>query len=250
MRTRDVECGNCHILFTVTLKRGGTPRYCSEQCRKAKRYESTKKWVKNNPDKRREQKQREYKRNRDSILQQKAKYRSENRDQLAEYSRDWRAKNRERHRAYSREYREKNPERTLKTQREWRKANKEKMDKYRNDWIENHPESYKASRSRRRYRRRVLTQEAFVEDVNAKKLLESFDMKCGICGGEIDESKKNPHPLSLHIDHIVPLSKGGEHSYANCQPAHASCNIQKGTKLDGWQDIKPIVDGEESHYHS
>ena len=241
MATREVECGNCHTVFTVTLKRGGTPRYCSEQCRKTKRYEATKKWIKNNPDKRREQKQREYKRNRDARLRQKAKWRSENRDRLAEYSRGWREKNREQHRSYNREYREKNPKRVLKAQREWREANKEKVDKYRKDWIENNPESYKESRARRRHRRRALVRESFVEDVDTKKLLDSFDMKCGICGGEIDEDKKNPHPLALHIDHIVPLSKGGEHSYANCQPAHASCNVQKGDRVDGWQNIKPIL---------
>lgn len=32
------------------------------------------------------------------------------------------------------------------------------------------------------------------------------------------------------MNYIVPLSKGGKHSYDNTQPAHPKCNIQKGAK--------------------
>ena len=32
----------------------------------------------------------------------------------------------------------------------------------------------------------------------------------------------------MTIDHIVPLSKGGRHEYANVQPAHSLCNHVKG----------------------
>lgn len=30
------------------------------------------------------------------------------------------------------------------------------------------------------------------------------------------------------IDHIIPLSRGGAHSYENCQISHLLCNIKKG----------------------
>lgn len=36
------------------------------------------------------------------------------------------------------------------------------------------------------------------------------------------------------IDHIVPLSVGGEHSMSNCQLAHRICNSLKGTADDGF----------------
>jgi 5-methylcytosine-specific restriction endonuclease McrA len=35
----------------------------------------------------------------------------------------------------------------------------------------------------------------------------------------------------MHLDHIVPLARGGEHSYANTQPAHPTCNRRKGAKV-------------------
>jgi 5-methylcytosine-specific restriction endonuclease McrA len=32
-----------------------------------------------------------------------------------------------------------------------------------------------------------------------------------------------------HLDHVKPLSKGGEHTYANV--AHPKCNLSKGAKF-------------------
>lgn len=64
----------------------------------------------------------------------------------------------------------------------------------------------------------------FIEDVHPLIVIERADGVCGICGGDVD-------PLNFHVDHIVPLSKGGEHSYANTQAAHPHCNISKGAKV-------------------
>jgi 5-methylcytosine-specific restriction endonuclease McrA len=33
------------------------------------------------------------------------------------------------------------------------------------------------------------------------------------------------------LDHIVPISRGGEHSYANVQLAHLECNRRKGAQV-------------------
>lgn len=43
--------------------------------------------------------------------------------------------------------------------------------------------------------------------------------RCGICGITVYGD--------FHIDHVIPLSKGGEHSYANVQVAHPKCNQEK-----------------------
>lgn len=57
---------------------------------------------------------------------------------------------------------------------------------------------------------------------------------CQICGLAIDlEDIKDGHIRSLYptLDHIIPLSKGGSHTWDNVQLAHMKCNAQKGTKL-------------------
>lgn len=53
---------------------------------------------------------------------------------------------------------------------------------------------------------------------------------CGICGGPVDASRKQPDPLSASIDHIVPIIRGGEHSRLNVQCAHLGCNSRKGAR--------------------
>lgn len=53
---------------------------------------------------------------------------------------------------------------------------------------------------------------------------------CGLCGESIDRSLSWPDPLSVSLDHIVPLSKGGAHTMANVQAAHLVCNVSKGNR--------------------
>ncbi|WP_377326255.1 HNH endonuclease [Pimelobacter simplex] len=50
---------------------------------------------------------------------------------------------------------------------------------------------------------------------------------CGICNKKVDILLSYPHPMSKSLDHIVPLSKGGAHSFENCQTAHLRCNLLK-----------------------
>ena len=80
-----------------------------------------------------------------------------------------------------------------------------------------------------------------IEVVYPWRVLFSKGFNCGICGGMISLDAPRNEPLGLVFDHIIPVSKGGSHSYSNIQPAHFSCNGQKGAKVDGWQDIKPMV---------
>ena len=80
-----------------------------------------------------------------------------------------------------------------------------------------------------------------VEVVHPWRVLFARGFNCGICGGMIHLDAPRQEPLGLVFDHIVPVSKGGLHSYSNIQPAHNSCNSQKGVMTDGWQDIRPMV---------
>lgn len=47
---------------------------------------------------------------------------------------------------------------------------------------------------------------------------------CHICHEPAD-------PTNWHLEHVVPLARGGEHSYANTAVSHPACNLRKGTKL-------------------
>lgn len=38
-------------------------------------------------------------------------------------------------------------------------------------------------------------------------------------------------PKQASLDHKIPLSKGGTHTWGNVQLAHLTCNLRKGTKI-------------------
>jgi HNH endonuclease len=46
---------------------------------------------------------------------------------------------------------------------------------------------------------------------------------CGICGKKVRPK--------WHMDHIIPISKGGIHCYLNLQPSHIRCNLRKGNRV-------------------
>ena len=54
---------------------------------------------------------------------------------------------------------------------------------------------------------------------------------CGICGDDIALSLRWPDAMSLSIDHIIPLARGGTNEDHNLQPAHLRCNFRKGARL-------------------
>lgn len=66
----------------------------------------------------------------------------------------------------------------------------------------------------------------------ARRIIYSSQSNCAICGRPVDFDKRFPDPWSATIDHIVPISKGGDPaSLNNLQLAHLQCNRIKASKL-------------------
>lgn len=75
---------------------------------------------------------------------------------------------------------------------------------------------------------------ATVEPVNPMRVFVRDGWLCHLCGGRTDKAKRGSlHPNAPELDHIVPLSKGGEHSYANTACAHKRCNAAKSDRIIG-----------------
>lgn len=79
--------------------------------------------------------------------------------------------------------------------------------------------------------RRARKRELFVEHVDIDVLRQRDDGVCGICREPVDAWRQWPDPMSQSIDHVIPLSLNGEHSYCNTQIAHVSCNASKGNRI-------------------
>ena len=67
--------------------------------------------------------------------------------------------------------------------------------------------------------------------VSWKRIMARCGWTCGICGLPIDQETAFPDPMSLSFDHIIPLSRGGEHIEDNIQCAHLTCNKHKSSNI-------------------
>lgn len=74
-------------------------------------------------------------------------------------------------------------------------------------------------------KRKAKVKGAKVETVTRRKIRERDNGMCQICLLPVTYE-------DMHLDHVVPISKGGEHSYANTQTTHATCNLSKYNKYE------------------
>lgn len=72
---------------------------------------------------------------------------------------------------------------------------------------------------------------SFIEDVGLGYLYERDRGICQLCNQPVDLSLVRPDPMSPAVDHIIPLSKRGEHSKANTQLSHLGCNARKRDRM-------------------
>lgn len=69
------------------------------------------------------------------------------------------------------------------------------------------------------------------EAVIRSEIAERDAWTCHLCAVEIPRDAAWPDPLSLSIDHVIPLSKGGLHDPSNVKASHLRCNVEKGDQV-------------------
>jgi 5-methylcytosine-specific restriction endonuclease McrA len=115
---------------------------------------------------------------------------------------------------------------------EWREANPEKAAQQLAAWKLAHPfKSAEYHRRKRAIKLGVKTEYYTAEDVVAR-----WGTVCHICGKEIDMNAPRKvgtrgWKRGLHLDHVIPMSRGGEDTLANVKPTHGLCNLRKHANL-------------------
>lgn len=75
---------------------------------------------------------------------------------------------------------------------------------------------------------RARLRSAFVENVDPLEVFGRDGWRCQLCGIKTPRNKRGTYaPNAPELDHILPLSRGGEHSYRNTQCACRACNAAK-----------------------
>lgn len=135
--------------------------------------------------------------------------------------------------AYDR-WRREHPDRAKAATQAWRDANRERVRATQQAWIEANPEQWLLLRRAASRTRKLRMKQQAVDLVNYPAIIKRDGMICHLCHEEIAGLE------DLHFDHVVPVSRGGEHSMANIKAAHAACNMRKGSKLVSELDWLPV----------
>lgn len=84
-------------------------------------------------------------------------------------------------------------------------------------------------------RRRARTRDAGAELLDRDTVGDRDGWKCGICRRRVNRALPYPNPRSASLDHIVPLSQDGPHTYANVRISHLACNTARSNRGGGEQ---------------
>lgn len=138
------------------------------------------------------------------------------------------ARHRERNPGYYTRYRDSPARRAwLEANRDrLRAAAREQQARYRDEHPNAAREWWAASPERHRLyqakRRASAAGEWTVTERDINRLLARHDHRCAYCG---------TRPEKLHLDHVIPLKRGGRHSIGNLLPACQPCNSSKSARL-------------------
>jgi 5-methylcytosine-specific restriction endonuclease McrA len=133
-----------------------------------------------------------------------------NKEKIKEYSKAYRDSHKDYYNNYTKQWRLDNTEQQRSLVRAWKKANPEKKKGYE--------------------KKRTSIKRGYSEF----SLIQTYGVLCHLCFKPIDFSAPRQcgvegWEMSLHIDHYIPLSKGGEDEVDNVRPSHAKCNVTRKT---------------------
>lgn len=86
-------------------------------------------------------------------------------------------------------------------------------------------EQYHAKEVERNARRRAAIRGVESEKVDRLAIIERDERRCYLCGRE------NLKNHEIHLDHVVPIARGGSHTAQNLRVACAPCNMTKGASM-------------------
>lgn len=156
-----------------------------------------------------------YKANKEKVkARQKA-----NKEKTKTYMKVWR----EAHPEYFKTYVETHREELKISWKHYRQNRRKERQLWYKKWLKNNADKNRGYVRKRRARKHT-TQ---IESINEKVVYLRDGWKCWICHKKVNKKLKRPNLMSASLDHIIPLSQGGTHTYANVQLAHLACNLSK-----------------------
>lgn len=162
-----------------------------------------------------------YKKNKKSQIERIAKYQKNNIDKINKRRREKYEETKEAKIKAAKKWKEKNPEKVREAKRKHSIKYREKISARVKKWREENPEKLRSARARRKAKIRNASGDVASSDI--KFIFKAQKGKCVSCMSDLNKT-------SYHIDHRIPLAKGGMHTKSNIDLLCPSCNLRKGAK--------------------
>ena len=140
-------------------------------------------------------------------------------ERVLEYNREWKRKNRTKMLAQRKLYREANKDKQKEYYKVYRLNNLDKEVIRNKAWALNNPDKKRAKHSLRRAR---------VKKVNDIKTLADRKQLVDLFKQALKREEETGY--GWHVDHTIPITKGGRHCLTNLQVVPASWNLSKGNR--------------------
>lgn len=150
-------------------------------------------------------------------------YHITHREQCRERLNKWRRNNREYVRERDRIYYHSNLELQHAKDRRYRETHKDKLSEKGKKYREKRMD-YFLNKNRERRALKNSTSDGSITLEFEMELFKKQNGKCVYCGRDLSET-------GMHLDHIIPLSKGGTHTSTNVQWLCPYCNMSKHDKI-------------------
>jgi hypothetical protein len=209
------------------VKKNGKCRECSLR--------RSSEWYKSHTDIARKRNSEWHKNHPERMNELRKKWRDSNSEKSAESTRKWQSSHKEQYKETGKRWKADNRERVNKRRREIYASDPERFRKTSLDWARRNPHKVIERKSLRRSRKIA----AFVSPVTYQHfllLMEAQNGCCRYCGIELDNKK--------HLDHRIPLARGGAHEPSNVCWSCPKCNQSKGARTEkeyiAFRDIEGI----------
>jgi 5-methylcytosine-specific restriction endonuclease McrA len=173
-----------------------------------------------------------YAKNRDELLMKQTQYNIEHREEMSERRHQHYAEHRTELSTRQKKYRAENlvKVRELEKARALRRPRTKKK-AYLANYRKEHQVEYQVYTNRRRALQRENTPpDLLLTAVQWREILERYHYCCAYCG---------TNAAHLTIDHVIPVSRGGQHTKENIVPACQSCNSAKHDHtLEEWGEYE------------